>query len=327
MRTSPDTSWPPTKHQRLQTTSQHTMAPFVRCCPSFPGTCPKYWSEKVLSARVRRLALWKIRTIRSEMSRKLRQLQICIFWSLILFRSFEVFLSLSSLFTHLSLLSLFTHVSHSLFSSLSLLIFISLLSLTCISLSSQLAQSLLRSLSLFPLISDVSSSSHSERVGQYSSLCGCALGLILGRFDIVEVDVQDREQVNSGEGVEAREREEEDRTRKQSTLKHVTSWMTCRWSACAGCDTLSHNVMCAECQTCREEVSCEVYLSTPSVGYSGSLSTVNETNCNKKKIKKNMNSLPIPFRLVPPRCAWRVMPSTILTWMDRLFNLFSWFVV
>ena len=34
--------------------------------------------------------------------------------------------------------------------------------------------------------------------GQYSSLCGCALGFILGGFDIVEDDVQDREQVDSG---------------------------------------------------------------------------------------------------------------------------------
>ena len=43
-------------------------------------------------------------------------------------------------------------------------------------------------------------------VVQYSSLCECALGLILCGFDIVEVDVQDREQVDSGEQVEARER-------------------------------------------------------------------------------------------------------------------------
>ena len=64
--------------------------------------------------------------------------------------------------------------------------------------------------------------------GQYSSLCGCPLGLILGGFDIVEVDVQDREQVDSGKKVEAGERKEEDKTRKQPTLKHVTSWMTCR---------------------------------------------------------------------------------------------------
>ena len=52
---------------------------------------------------------------------------------------------------------------------------------------------------------------------QYSSLCVSAVVLILGGFDIVEVDVQDREEVDSGE----------------NTLKHVTSWMTCRWSECA----------------------------------------------------------------------------------------------
>ena len=62
---------------------------------------------------------------------------------------------------------------------------------------------------------------------QYSSLCGCALGLILGGFDIVEVDVQDREQVDSGEQVEARERGRKQNENKQRTLKHVTSWMTC----------------------------------------------------------------------------------------------------
>ena len=40
------------------------------------------------------------------------------------------------------------------------------------------------------------------------------------------------------------------------------------------------------------KMTCEVYLSTPPVGYSGSPSTVNETNCNKKEVtyKKNMSS-------------------------------------
>ena len=49
---------------------------------------------------------------------------------------------------------------------------------------------------------------------QYSSVCGCALGLILGGLDIVEVDVQDKEQVDSGEQVEAREREKTKREQK-----------------------------------------------------------------------------------------------------------------
>ena len=58
------------------------------------------------------------------------------------------------------------------------------------------------------------------------------------------------------------------------------------------------------CARCMRKITCEVYLSTLPVGRSGSLSTVNETNCNKKenRFKKNlMSSFPIPFRLVPPR--------------------------
>ena len=60
--------------------------------------------------------------------------------------------------------------------------------------------------------------------GQYSSFCGCALGLVLGALDNMEVEVLDREQVEVREKVEARETEEEDKTRKQQTLRHV---MTC----------------------------------------------------------------------------------------------------
>ena len=42
-------------------------------------------------------------------------------------------------------------------------------------------------------------------------------------------------------------------------------------------------------------MTCEVYLSTPPVGYTGSTSTVNETNCNIKKnhFKNLMRSFPI----------------------------------
>ena len=43
--------------------------------------------------------------------------------------------------------------------------------------------------------------------GQYSSLCGCALGFMLGALDFMEVEVQDREQVEVREKVEARERQ------------------------------------------------------------------------------------------------------------------------
>ena len=59
--------------------------------------------------------------------------------------------------------------------------------------------------------------------GQYSSFCGCALGLMLGVRDVMEVEVQDRGQVEMREKVEAPETEEEDKTRKQQTLRHVVT--------------------------------------------------------------------------------------------------------
>ena len=54
-------------------------------------------------------------------------------------------------------------------------------------------------------------------MGQYSSSCGCALGFILGGFDILEVDVQDREQIDSGEQVEARRERERKKTKREQT--------------------------------------------------------------------------------------------------------------
>ena len=61
-----------------------------------------------------------------------------------------------------------------------------------------------------------------------------AVVLALGGDDI-EDDVQDREQVDQEEKVEAREKERGRRQNenKQRTLKHVTSWMACGWSECA----------------------------------------------------------------------------------------------
>ena len=47
---------------------------------------------------------------------------------------------------------------------------------------------------------------------------------MLGVLGIMEVEVQDTEHVEEGEKVEARETEEEDKTRKQQALRHV---MTC----------------------------------------------------------------------------------------------------
>ena len=47
---------------------------------------------------------------------------------------------------------------------------------------------------------------------------------MFGVLDIMEVEGQDREQVEVREKVQAQETEEEDKTRKQQSLRHV---MTC----------------------------------------------------------------------------------------------------
>ena len=61
---------------------------------------------------------------------------------------------------------------------------------------------------------------------QYSSLCVRAVVLTLGGDDI-EDGVPDREQVDcEREKVEVGEKEKGDKTKRQQTLKHVTSWMT-----------------------------------------------------------------------------------------------------
>ena len=53
---------------------------------------------------------------------------------------------------------------------------------------------------------------------------------------------------------------------------------SCRHLSQCGVSHIMKHVRCAG-----EKVTCEVYLSTPTVGYSRSLSAVNETYCNKKK--------------------------------------------
>ena len=58
---------------------------------------------------------------------------------------------------------------------------------------------------------------------------------------------------------------------KKTKQEQTTNAQTCD-DMCmmdARCDTLSHNVMCAQRQSVREKVSCEVYLSTTPVGYNG----------------------------------------------------------
>ena len=88
--------------------------------------------------------------------------------------------------------------------------------------------------------------------GQHSSLCVSAVVLILGGSDDMEVDEQDREQVDS---------ERESRGAWEKGRRQHKETTTLRRSECGRCDTLSHNVMCAQGQICREKGSCEVYLS------------------------------------------------------------------
>ena len=53
------------------------------------------------------------------------------------------------------------------------------------------------------------------------------------------------------------------------------------------CDVIVHQSTRAMCM---RKMTCEVYLSTLPVGYSGSPSTVNETNCKKMSLKKFLMS-------------------------------------
>ena len=129
-----------------------------------------------------------------------------------------------------------------------------------------------------------------------------AVVLTLGGVDI-EGGVPDREQVDcEREQVEVGEKQERDKheetTNARSNISH-RGWHVDGTNAHR--DTLSQ-MWCDHMCKVQEKKTCEVYLSTLPVGYSGSLSTVNETNCNKKKInlKILVSSFPI---LVPPRCA------------------------
>ena len=121
--------------------------------------------------------------------------------------------------------------------------------------------------------------------------------------DDIEDGVPDREQVDcEREKVEVGEKQERDKheetTNARSNISH-DGWYVDGTNAHR--DTLSQ-MWCDHMCKVHEKKTCVVYLSTPPVGYSGSVSTINETNCNKNKInlKILMSSFPIP---VPPRCA------------------------
>ena len=104
--------------------------------------------------------------------------------------------------------------------------------------------------------------------------------------------------------------------------------MTCGWNAFF-CKTRratpwAHSVHVNKDEMCanvRENTRCEDVLFTLSVCCSGSLSTVNETNCYKKEIrakKKIVSSLPTPFGCVPPRRTWRWKTNIVILYVGQL---------
>ena len=69
---------------------------------------------------------------------------------------------------------------------------------------------------------------------------------MLGVLDIMGVEVQNREQVEVKENVETRETEEEDKTKKTTNAQTCDDMWMHMFYADTSCDTLSHNVMCAQ---------------------------------------------------------------------------------
>ena len=97
---------------------------------------------------------------------------------------------------------------------------------------------------------------------------------------------------------------------------------------CANADTWAMRWVCTELTRvkCMRKMTCEVYLSTPPVGYSGSPSTVNETNCIKKDhFKKQLVwAPPTPVGRVPPRVAGGRVPYPVLCWRNWFCNVLTW---
>ena len=79
------------------------------------------------------------------------------------------------------------------------------------------------------------------------------------------------------------------------------------------------------CGNCMRKMTCEVYLSTHPVGYSGSLSTVNETNGNKKvTLKKSYELTSNSIQTCPTTMCLKkdVISCVVLEkWVLQLFQL------
>ena len=99
----------------------------------------------------------------------------------------------------------------------------------------------------------------------------------------VQVRVQvecGREEVNNGEKAgEGQTRRDGPRTDDQTLIMDD---MKMEWRAHTDTRAMQCDMQEMNCANCMRKMTCEVYLSTLPVGYSGSLSTVNETNSNER---------------------------------------------
>ena len=103
------------------------------------------------------------------------------------------------------------------------------------------------------------------------------------------------------------------------------TWGDARMQTLEPCSEYAHHQTRAMCM---RKMTREVYLSALSVGYSGSPSTANETNCDKKgHFKKLLWAPPTPVRRVPPWIAWGRVPSPILLWRIWFCKLFAGLLV
>ena len=111
------------------------------------------------------------------------------------------------------------------------------------------------------------------------------------------------------------------------------------------CKTFGHAVHVNKDEMCanvRENTRCEGVLFTHPVGYKGSLSTVNENNCNKKRDSSKKKVCELTSNSIRMRTTTRNLEmkaniailyvdqlerclsyASLLTWMDGFFNWFS----
>ena len=131
-------------------------------------------------------------------------------------------------------------------------------------------------------------------------------------------------------------RESERRNNEEQTLNR-SSWMAWIWSD-ARMQTLEpwlvlsheasmHIIRRVQCAWEKWRVKCICLHSL--VSYSGSPSTVKETNCNKKRghFKQILWAPPTPVGRVPPWMAWRRVPSPKLLWRNWFCNFLTWFTM